>query len=43
VPDQNDNPKQRKVATIIRSFGHAKTEVWAATEWTKFKEMVRAI
>jgi hypothetical protein len=32
-----------KMATIIRSFGHAKTEVWAATEWAKFKVMVRAI
>jgi len=38
-----DNDTAFKVATIIRSFGHAKTEVWAATEWAKFKEMVRAI
>ena len=38
-----DNDTAFKVATIIRSFGHAKTEVWAATEWDKFKEMVRTI
>jgi uncharacterized protein with GYD domain len=30
-----------KVATIVRTFGHAHTEVWAATEWKEFKEMVR--
>lgn len=30
-----------KVATIVRTFGHAKTEVWAATEWDSFKEIVR--
>ena len=30
-----------KVATIVRTFGHAETEIWAATEWEKFKELVR--
>lgn len=30
-----------KVAAIVRSFGHAQTEVWAATEWAVFKEMIR--
>ena len=30
-----------KVATIIRTFGHAHTEVWGATEWQRFKEVVR--
>jgi uncharacterized protein with GYD domain len=30
-----------KVATIVRTFGHAHTEVWGATEWKQFKEMVR--
>ena len=30
-----------KVATIVRTFGHASTEVWAATEWSRFKELVR--
>ncbi len=32
-----------KVATIIRTFGHAYTEVWTATEWSRFKEMVRSL
>jgi uncharacterized protein with GYD domain len=30
-----------KVSTIIRTFAHARTEIWPATEWEKFKEMVR--
>jgi len=38
-----DNDTAFKVAAIIRSFGHANTEIWAATEWAKFKEMIRAI
>ncbi len=30
-----------KVATLIRTFGHATTEVWPAVEWDKFKGLVR--
>jgi uncharacterized protein with GYD domain len=30
-----------KVATIVRSFGHAHTEVWGAKEWAAYKEMIR--
>lgn len=30
-----------KVATLVRIGGHAHTEVWAATEWTRYKAMVR--
>jgi hypothetical protein len=30
-----------KVATIIRTFGHATTEIWAATEWSTFVDLVR--
>lgn len=30
-----------KVSTLIRTFGHAQTEIWAATEWQRFKEIVR--
>lgn len=32
-----------KVATLVRIGGHAHTEVWAATEWTRYKEMVREL
>jgi uncharacterized protein with GYD domain len=30
-----------KVATIIRSYGHATTEIWPAVEWDAFKSIVR--
>jgi uncharacterized protein with GYD domain len=30
-----------KVSAIVRSFGHAHTEVWGATEWAGFKELIR--
>ena len=29
------------VSTLIRTFGHAQTEIWTATEWDRFKELVR--
>ena len=32
-----------KVSTLIRTFGHAHTEIWTATEWDRFKEIVRLI
>jgi uncharacterized protein with GYD domain len=32
-----------KVSTLIRSFGHARTEVWAATEWDRFKQVLRSL
>jgi hypothetical protein len=30
-----------KVATVIRTFGHATTEIWGATEWEKFTHLMR--
>lgn len=30
-----------RVATIIRTYGHATTEIWTATEWRSYKEIVR--
>lgn len=32
-----------KVSTLIRTFGHAHTEVWSAIEWQRFKEMAREL
>lgn len=29
------------VATIVRTYGHASTEVWTATEWKKYKRVIR--
>jgi uncharacterized protein with GYD domain len=36
-----DNETAFKVSTIIRTFGHAQTEIWSATEWSVYKEWVR--
>ena len=38
--DAPDNEAAVKVSTIVRTFGHAHTEVWPATEWNRFKELV---
>ncbi len=38
-----DNDAAIKVATIIRTFGHAQTEIWPATLWQAYKEMVRGL
>jgi uncharacterized protein with GYD domain len=29
-----------KVATLIRTFGHCTTEIWIATEWARFKNVI---
>lgn len=30
-----------RVSTLIRTFGRARTEIWGATEWDRFKQVVR--
>ncbi len=32
-----------KVATIIRSFGHATTETWGAIPWERFKGIIQEL
>ena len=32
-----------KVSALIRTFGHAHTEIWAATEWARFKDLMREL
>jgi uncharacterized protein with GYD domain len=37
----NDIEAATRVSALVRTFGHAQTEVWPATEWARFKELVR--
>lgn len=30
-----------KVSTIIRTYGHASTEIWSAKEWKAYKQIIR--
>ena len=32
-----------RVSALIRTFGHATTEIWTATELDRFKEIVRTL
>ena len=32
-----------RVAALVRTFGHATTEVWVALPWERFKETVREL
>jgi hypothetical protein len=34
---------RRKVWTLVRTCGHAHTEIWTATKWDRFKEIVRTL
>ncbi|SCZ53100.1 GYD domain-containing protein [Thiohalomonas denitrificans] len=36
-----DNDAAIKVSTIVRTFGHAQSEIWPAADWGHFKEMTR--
>lgn len=38
APDQET---AMRVSTIVRTFGHANTEIWGAVEWKRFKEIAR--
>jgi uncharacterized protein with GYD domain len=37
----NDVESATRLSALVRTFGHAQTEVWPATEWARFKEIVR--
>ena len=38
-----DEEMASKVATIIRSFGHATTETWTAIPWPRFRDMIAGL
>lgn len=39
--DAPDMATAAKVSTIVRTYGHANTEIWGALPWQKFKDMIR--
>jgi uncharacterized protein with GYD domain len=39
----SDIDTANKVSALLRTYGHAQTEIWAATEWAHFKDLVRSI
>jgi len=39
----NLDEKPAQVSALIRTFGHAQTEIWTGTEWDRFKEIVRSL
>jgi uncharacterized protein with GYD domain len=36
-----DNEAASKVSVVVRSFGHASTEIWPVTPWERFLDIVR--
>jgi uncharacterized protein with GYD domain len=38
-----DNDTAAKVSTLIRAHGRAHSEIWVATEWQRFKQMLRSL
>ncbi len=32
-----------KVSTLIRTFGRAHSEIWEATEWANFKDIIHSL
>ncbi len=38
--EASDEREAAKVATVIRSFGHATTETWTLVPWDRYKEAI---
>lgn len=38
-----DHDTALEVCTIVRSFGHATTEIWSAVEWDRYKELLHRL
>ena len=38
-----DNESAAKVSTLIRTHGRAHSEVWPATEWGRFRQMLHEL
>ena len=38
-----DNAAALRVAVLVRSHGHAVTELWPAVEWSAFKDLLHSL
>jgi uncharacterized protein with GYD domain len=43
ILDAPDLQTAMKVSALIRSYGHADTQLWPAIEWTGFKDVLRTL
>lgn len=43
IYDAPDVETATKVALLVRSFGHATTETWLATEWDRFATLAKGL
>lgn len=41
--EAGDAETATKVALLVRSFGHATTETWVATQWDRFVELAKGL
>lgn len=41
--EANDLETVARLSTLLRTFGHAQTEIWGAIEWERFKELISAL